>query len=138
MVTVMNIANASQCELLCMVYEELLESIKRYKESSSIDDKNTSLKLIRHLAETLYFDYDIAKDLFNLYLYVQRLILENRELDKAYELIEIIYTGYKHIRDNEENKKAVMRNTESVYVGMTYGKNKLNECTLSSNRGYTV
>lgn len=144
MVTVSNIANASQGELLCITYEMLLEEIQKAMEEQTKDERkkhiNQAVKIIKMLASDLDFRYDLANQLFNIYVYVQGLLIKSRDhvmLEEAYKLINKLYEAYKQITEDEQNKKPIMQNAEAIYAGLTYGKESINEVSLEDfNRGY--
>lgn len=144
MVTVSNIANASQGELLCITYEMLLEEIQNAMEEQTKDERkkhiDQAVKIIKMLASDLDFRYDLAHQLFNIYVYVQGLLIKSRDhvmLEEAYKLINKLYEAYKQITENEQNKKPIMQNAEAIYAGLTYGKDSINEVSLEDfNRGY--
>lgn len=136
--TVANIVNASRTRLLCIVYEELLNEILEFSKEYDSKHKNKCIDILNELVSCLDFDYELSHDLFKLYVYVQRLIINNGNMDETYKLIHTIYEGYKHLDETIEDHQCVMDNTEKVYVGLTYGKNSLNESTLNSSRGFRV
>lgn len=149
MITVSNVMNASRGQLLCITYEILLESIQQAIDH--FDDKDRkkhiqkAVQVIQLLTEDLNFDYDLSKDLFRIYVYVQGLLVtakQKEQLDEAYRLIDKIYGGYKQITEKEDahNKKNIKKphaqHSESIYAGMTYGKGQLNETILHQNKGF--
>ena len=144
MITVSNVANASRGELLCITYQLLLEQIEKLIEADNKEDrkpyKEKSVEIIKMLAGDLNFDYELSHQLFHLYVYVQGLIIKGTQkeaFEEAYSLVDKIYQAYKKVTDEEEDKKAVMQNTEVVYAGLTYSKNNVNELKIEDhNRGF--
>lgn len=144
MITVANVANASRVELLCITYELFLhhieEALKKDKESRQ-ERINHAKEVLLNLTEDLNFEMAIASDLFNIYIYVQNILInfykEDNQLKEAYELIEMIYQSYLKLAMQEKDAVPVMQNTENIYAGMTYGKGYLNEMVMQdTNRGF--
>lgn len=143
-ITVSNIANASKVELLCITYEMLLEQIKALSLSENKQERKPYIdktkEILKMLVGNLDFEYELSKELFNIYVYVQGLLIKGRtkeEYEEAYKLIEKLYVAYKEIAEKEEDSKPVMQNAETIYAGFTYGKNDLNEMRLENpTRGY--
>lgn len=144
MITVSSIANASEVELLCKTYEILMEDIKEsigkdYLERVKYIEH--AKKVLKVLSGNLDFKYELANDLFDIYIYIQNLLINSFKIDskleEAYKLIDTIYQGYLQNEKNEKIKKPSIANAQSVYAGMTYGKGQLSEFTLEdNNRGY--
>ena len=146
MITVASIANASELELVCFTYEILLEDLQKSIDASSIEEeteyRNHAKQVIGVLTENLYFESDMAKDLFMLYVYVQKLLIvgkEKADLREAHKLIKIIATGYEVLLSREEKQQnaGAMANAQDIYAGMTYGKGQLTEMLVENNsRGF--
>lgn len=144
MITVSNVVNASKGELLCITYELLLEQIEKMSACENKIDRrpyiDKAVEILKMLVGDLDFEYEISKDLFRIYVYVQGLLLtkgDKEAFEEAHRLVSKIYNAYKEIVDKEENKKAVMENAEVVYAGLTYGKNSINEMSIKDyNRGF--
>ena len=143
MITVSTIANASKGELLCITYEMLLEQIQAAKETIGDERKkhlHKAVDTIKMLVEDLNFEFDIAKDLFRIYVYVQGILIKatsDTPLDEAYKLIEKLYIGFVEAGKSEVQTKPCMENTEVVYAGFTYGPDDLKELSISEpNRGF--
>lgn len=146
MITVSNVVNASQEELLCITYELLLEQIDLAQKCEEIEERKLhtekAIHILQMLAGDLNFEYDIAKELFRIYVYVQGLLINGKyteKLEEAYRLIHKIYLGYKQITEEmlASGRESVMQNAEKVYAGLTYGKGTINETVIENeNRGF--
>ena len=144
MITVSNVVNASKGELLCITYELLLEQIELGKTSNDIEERNKHIKkaieIIQMLVGDLNFEYELSKELFRIYVYVQGLLVnakKREQLEEAYRLIHKLYEGFKIVAEQEEGKKPCMENAETIYAGFTYGKDRINEMSVGSeNRGF--
>lgn len=134
MITPTHVAGATDTQLVCITYELFLEAIR---------EKNIkkAKEILGVLAENLNFEVELAHNLFNLYIYIQNILInhykQDNKLQEAYELIEIIYKGYVQIAKESEGVANAMVNAQTVYAGMTYGKGYLNEVMVeSANRGF--
>lgn len=143
MITVSNIANASRGELLCITYELLLEQIKMATKSEGEERKGyveKGIYIIKMLVGDLDFEIPLSSELFHIYVYVQGLLIQaktNQKLEEAYGLIHKIYEGFKKITEEEIDKKPSIQNAETIYAGLTYGKEDIKETILQDyNRGF--
>ena len=143
MITVSNIANASRGELLCITYELLLEQIKMATKSEGEERKvyvEKGIHIIKMLVGDLDFEIPLSSELFHIYVYVQGLLIQaktNQKLEEAYRLIHKIYEGFKKITEEEIDKKPSIQNAETIYAGLTYGKEDIKETILQDyNRGF--
>lgn len=145
MVTVSNIINASQGELLCITYELLLENIKSATQHINEPEYKKyiqkAVEIIQMLVSDLNFNYALAKDLFRIYVYVQGLLVtakQKEKLEEAYRLIDKLYGAFKQVAAQEDVKKPVKHQGEAIVAGMTYGKGQLNETVTHQNKGFQV
>lgn len=148
-VTTARVVNSTPIELVTLSYEVILENIE-----ASIDNiKNKkeynieiSKLLIRNLMNALDMKFDISKKLMSLYIYINGELInsditkDNEKkiniLNECKNLLSKIYYSFKIISDNENKKESVMKNTDAIYSGLTYGISGLNETVLgSSNKG---
>lgn len=143
MITVSNIVNASREELLCITYEMLLENIKAAEESSQEEREKylkKSIDIIQMLVGDLNFEFDLSKELFRIYIYVQGLLVSvksSEAITEAYKLIGKVYEGFKNAKVEEQSVSKSIDNAQVIYAGLTYGPNDLNELSITqSNRGF--
>lgn len=136
MITVSTIANATEIQLLCVTYELFLDDIKKVIDSEG-EVRNRYLTRAKEtlmvLTENLNFEVALARNLFDLYVYVQNTLINhsatNDKLEEVYRLIDAVYQGYLQLSEQEKENTPTMVNTQMVYAGMTYGKGYLNEYT---------
>lgn len=143
MITVSSIVNASRGELLCITYEMLLENIKAAEESTYEEQEKhlkKAIDIIQMLVGDLDFEFDLSKELFRIYVYIQGLLVsaKNREkITEAYTLINKLYEGFKNAKLEEQCANKSMDNAQMIYAGLTYGPNDLTELSITqSNRGF--
>lgn len=144
LITVSTVANASPVQLLCITYEIFLHHMEEAIKGS--DEKRQEritqgVEVIKTLVEDLNFESPMAPELFRLYVYIQGVLLGYRvtdeKLEHVYEIMERIYKAFLEIGEQQELSSASMKNIETIYAGMTYGKNDLNEIVIGdNNRGF--
>ncbi len=113
-------------------YEEYKQAIR--KSQGAIDT----------LIGALDYKYEIAKDLHKLYVYskncLAKAIYQNREdgILEAEKILKRLYTSFCEVA-KLDTSGPLMRNTQQVYAGMTYGRTTLNENYFEDNhRGFFV
>ncbi|MGL4800289.1 MAG: flagellar protein FliS [Cellulosilyticaceae bacterium] len=144
MITVSTVANATEIQLLCVTYELFLADIENARQTTGVERKvhiDRAREVLVTLSENLNFEVALAKELFDLYVYIQYNLMnhwkEDEKLEEIYRLIDMIYQGYLQVAQADTNQKPMMENTQAVYAGMTYGKGYLNEHTVDEpTRGY--
>ena len=141
------ITQASKSELIVILYEMVLEELAEAKEAYTagnpvVFDKELKAahRYVNELIVALDFHYEVSYDLVSLYLFVNKRIItaiikQNPiSLDSAQSILTKLLNGFEGI-SKEDNSGPVMRNTQQLYAGLTYGKGKLNETYIDpSNR----
>ena len=102
-------------------------------------------RCIEEMMNNLHYEYDIAKDLKQLYLYMKKRLRQaicDRDtdaIDEVRKMIKELHDSYESIADQDDSEP-MMKNAQSVVAGMTYGRNQtLDEASADiSNRGYRV
>lgn len=147
------ITQASRSELVVILYEMTISKIeeaeKLYAENNLSDfDKELkgAQRYVNELMAALDYRYAISYDLLSLYLYTNRHIItailkRNPDaLQNAKEILNKLLTGFEEI-SKKDTSGPVMKNTQQLYAGLTYGKGTLNETYIDSsnkNRGFIV
>lgn len=145
------VTQASRSELTVILYEMILTELKEAKEAYgqgdlAAFDKELKLaqKYVTELQATLNYSYDISYELLSLYLYVNKRIItaiirKNPDtLDSAESVLKKLLTGFEGV-SNMDKSGPMMRNTQQLYAGLTYGKGYLNETYVdpnNKNRGF--
>jgi flagellar protein FliS len=145
------VTQASPSELTVILYEMILAEIKEAKEAYESGDlaafdKELKLaqKYITELQASLDFHYKISYDLLSLYLFVNKRIItaiirrETSTLDSAESIMKKLLVGFEGV-SGADKRGPVMRNTQQLYAGLTYGKGHLNETYIdpgNKNRGF--
>ena len=142
----------SQCnrgEMIVIMYDIVFAYFDEAKEAHAAGDYEKYKAAIKHgqqaieaLQNALDFKYDISKDLFRLYVTSKNLLAKaiyQNDTDGILEAEKILKRLYSSFCEaaKSDTSGPLMRNTQSVYAGMTYGKTSLNEnLTGDYNRGF--
>lgn len=145
------VTQASKSELIIILYEMLLTEIKEAKEAyeegdlSSFDKElKKAQKYVSELMSALDYHYKISYDLLSLYLYVNKRIItaimkrNPISLDSAESVMNKLLIGFEGV-SKADTSGPMMRNTQQLYAGLTYGKGTLNETYINpdnKNRGF--
>lgn len=145
------ITQASKSELIVILYEMTLMELAEAKDSYQAGDRITfdkvlkkAHKYVNELIVALDYHYTLSYDLLNLYLYVNKRIVtaivkQNPiSLDSAETVIKKLLVGFEGV-SKEDTSGPMMRNSQQLYAGLTYGKGKLNETYLdpdNRSRGF--
>lgn len=148
----LRITQANKTQLITILYEMVLIYIDEAEAALSEDDRaeyKSALRKIRgcmnELTASLNLEYDLAQNLLQLYLYVNRELVQasihydKDNLEHVRLVIGELQKAYKKIEDQDVSGP-VMGNTQTVYAGLTYGRNTLTENITdpASNRGFCV
>lgn len=145
------ITQASRSELVVILYEITLAKIeeaeKSYKENNLADfDRQLkgAQRCVSELMACLNYSYKLSYDLLSLYLYTNKhiitAILKRNPLTLQYAktILQDLLVGFEEV-SKIDNSGPMMRNTQQVYAGLTYGKGTLNETFIdpsNKNRGF--
>lgn len=92
------------------------------------------------LQESLDFKYDIAKQLYPLYNYSRTQLSlalathKRKPISNARNVMNKLYDAFSKIAA-EDNSEPLMKHTQAVYAGYTYGRNSLNEASVDEGNG---
>ena len=144
----------SQCnngELIVIMYDIVfayMDEAKAAHEAGCYEEYKEAVKrsqgAIDRLIGALNFKFDIAKDLHKLYVYskncLAKAIYQNRidGIEEAEKILKRLYASFQEAAKSDTSGP-LMRNTQQVYAGMTYGRTSLNEsCMEDNHRGFFV
>ena len=148
----LRITQANKTQLITILYEMVLLYLDEAQEALRVEDKaefKSAVRKIRgcmnELTASLNLDYELAQNLLQLYLYVNRELVqasshyEPENLEHVRLVIGGLHKAYEKI-EGQGTSGPVMGNTQAVYAGMTYGRNTLmeNVADPASNRGFCV
>ncbi len=145
----LRITQANSTELVVILYEMLLcyledaeQMLQAQDESGFQESLRRARGCLNELINSLHLQYEPAPTLQSLYLFcVKRLALAGWRRDAALigeveRVIVPLKDAYSQIAA-ENCEGPVMNNSQTVYAGLTYGRNSLTEnmADQSANRG---
>lgn len=145
------ITQANKTQLIVILYEMFLTYTKDASEAwgESRTDFRENIRKARgcldELMASLDFQYEIAMNLLQLYLYANRELIHADirnnpdRLKEADKVISGLHEAYEKLAETDTSGP-VMENTQTIYAGLTYGKSTLTE-NLSDqgvDRGFRV
>lgn len=148
----LRITQANKTQLITILYEMVLlyvdEALEALDAGQKMEYKSAIRKIrgcIDELTASLNLDYELAHNLLQLYLYISRELVkasthyETESLEHVRLIIGELHKAYQAIED-QDTSGPVMGNTQTVYAGLTYGRNTLTENIADSvtNRGFCV
>ena len=148
----LRITQANKTQLITILYEMVLLYVDEAQEALDAGQKmeyKSAIRKIRgcidELTASLNLDYELAHNLLQLYLYISRELVkasthyETENLEHFRLIIGELHKAYQAIED-QDTSGPVMGNTQTVYAGLTYGRNTLTENIADSvtNRGFCV
>lgn len=146
----LKITQANKSQMVVILYEMLLAYIDEAKTAHAEGDRDGFREGIRkgrgclnELMASLHFEYEPAMNLLQLYLYANRELaradIRNsaEELEHVEKIMKKLHEAYEKIC-GQDTSGPVMSNTQTVYAGLTYGKNTLTESLAyqGSERGF--
>lgn len=136
------ITQSSKTGLVVITYEIIINYLDSAKKAFEKDDLkefvfnvNKAKQFVNQLSSCLDFKYSISKELFEIYLFINRTLSESVikkdvvNIQSIIGIVEKLKSAFSEVGKNEKNG-SVMENTEKIYAGLTYSKGKLNEITI--------
>lgn len=132
----------TQCNrggMIVVIYDIFSAYVKDAEEAFSQKDRETfkvSLRkagnCIDELMRALDFKYAVSKDLYSLYVFAKESLSKAvirqdlEDLNNAKMVMENLHDAFLEAA-KQDSSQPLMRNTQQVYAGITYGKNDLTE-----------
>ncbi len=145
------VTQASRTELVVIMYDVVLSDTKEARRVLAEGDIAAYERELKHagrflneLMGALDYQYEISYELLSLYSFVNKSLIRacvSRDvllLDAADRVISGLRESFREV-SRQDTEGPVMRNTEQVYAGLTYGKGSLNESLLDpggAKRGF--
>lgn len=147
----LRITQANSTELIVILYEMLLCYLDEAEQAAEVGDSAALAEAVRksrgclnELEQSLHMEYEPAGNLLQLYLYCARKLVHAQAgkegaLDEIRRIIRPLHDAYEQIADQNESGP-VMGNSQTVYAGLTYGRNTLTEnmADQGANRGMRI
>ena len=145
------ITMSNRTGLTVVTYEILftyLADVKCALKEERYDDYKQAIrqaqKCISELMVTLDFSYDLATELYRIYSYGKELLAKamykrgEAEIVECENLMRMLYTSFVEVAKTDKSAP-LMKNTEQVYAGYTYGRNDVNSSSdVNPSRGFFV
>lgn len=141
------VTQASRTELVVITYDILLEDIRTAKEAFEKNELERYEKDLKHvvrfineLMAALDLSIPISRDLLSLYSFINKTVIyawfhkSPDKLDSVSSVIRKLRSAFAEI-SKQDKSGPVMKNTQQLYAGLTYGKGTLNEAYIDPNEG---
>ncbi|SFQ20295.1 flagellar protein FliS [Lachnospiraceae bacterium XBB1006] len=143
------VVNANRSELIVIMYDLIYAYMEDARNDYEKDDWEAVKvdfdhmeTVIRRLVRDLNHTYKVADELYALYQFCLRQIAKSRVkkelsgMEDAKSVLDNLYVGMKGMA-KEDDSTPMMRNSQQVVAGLTYGKSSLSEMQLGdNNRGF--
>lgn len=145
----LRITQANATQLVVILYEMTLQYLTDGEQAADdaelLEAVRRARGCINELLNSLHRQYSPATELSRLYLYcIRRLAACEAKADRTAlqdirKVIAPLCDAYRQIQD-QNSSDPVMNNSQTVYAGLTYGRNQLTEnmADQGSNRGMLV
>lgn len=148
----LRISQANSTEMIVILYEMLLcyvdesEAALRAEDAEGLKEASRKARgCLNELLASLHMEYAPAPELKRLYMFCIRR-LTNAEykkdasaLDEIRRIVKPLHDAYQQIAA-QNGQGPVMNNSQTVYAGLTYGRNTLTEnmTDQGTNRGMLI
>lgn len=148
----LRITQANKTQLITILYEMALQYVDEAQEALAAGDRTALKNAVRRvqgcmceLMDSLHMEYEVAHSLLQLYLYINRevakaaLYNDGENLEHVRPVLENLAAAYRQI-EKQDTTGPVMGNAQTVYAGLTYGRDDLMESAAdpAANRGFSV
>ncbi|MBQ9549909.1 MAG: flagellar protein FliS [Lachnospiraceae bacterium] len=141
----LKITQANRTRIVVLTYELALTYLEEARNAEGYEDFVRGIQHAKcctdQLRSVLDYSQEIALYLYRIYNYISLLldkamIRHNAGiLDEAEQLLRKLHDAFDRIADSDTSEPA-MRNTETIYSGLTYGRAGAQENVSMGNRGF--
>ena len=131
-------------EILFAYLEDARSALKEERFEDYKQVIRQAQKCISELMVTLDFSYGLAAELYRIYAYAKELLAKamykrsEAEIDECESLMRMLYTSFVEVAKTDDSAP-LMKNTEQVYAGYTYGRSDVNSSSdANPSRGFFV
>lgn len=147
----LRISNANRSQLVVIVYEMLLDYLDESKNAVTSNDEKQfhdsirkAINCIRELSDSINYEAKTAGSILSLNVYCIRELsaadihFDKDRVDGVIKIMKRLYEASKEASKTDDSSP-VMNNSQSVYAGLTYGKESLVvNLNDTQNRGFTI
>lgn len=148
----LRITRANKTQMIVILYDMVLvylqDSLEAYEKEDYAAYKwniERAKDCIDELLNSLHMEYELAGILKGLYFFYKRelssagVLKETAKIISIMSMIKELKESYEKIAP-QDTSAPLMENAQTVYAGLTYGKNSLNInlSDQSTNRGFCV
>ena len=140
----LKISQANKSRILVLTYELALQYIDDAREAQDRDEFNRGIQhaknCVDQLRNVLDYSQELSMYLFRIYNYVfilldKAMIRHNAaRLAEARALLKKLHDAFDLVA-SKDTSEPVMKNIETVYSGITYGRNGVRDNVTMTNRG---
>lgn len=146
------ITESNPTQLICVLFDmyfayekDALDALDAGQQEEYIHATRQCGQVVEHLRSVLNFDYEISGELFSLYTFVEETVAkamyrrEKQDFADAAKVMHALQEAFEQVARGD-GRKPLMKNIQQVTVGLTYGRNQLNESVAKDigTRGYWV
>ena len=144
------ITHANKTQMITILYdmtikylEDSINSIELGDYNAMSKDLKNGIKCIDELIRSVNLEIPLGRDFMQIYLFCKRNLI-HAEVSKDKLLVEEVMSLFMKLEkaylklEVMDISKPVLRNSQDVYAGLTYGKNNLVETVTNpeANRGF--
>ena len=148
----LRISQANRAQLIVILYEITIDYVEEAIAAASAGEIGSvsfstanAIRCVEEMQNNLHFEYDLAKSLNRLYVYMKNKLRaayisgETDELKDVLEKLKRLKDSYDKIADTDKSGP-VMVHTQSVLTGMTYSKDRVLDSLTNetASRGFRV
>ena len=147
----LRISNANRSQLVVIIYEMLLDYLDDSRKAVDDNDEKQfhdsirkAINCIRELSDSINYEAKTAGNILSLNVYCIRELsaadihLDKDRIDGVIKIMKKLYEANKEAA-KADRSSPVMNNSQSVYAGLTYGKESLVvNLNDTQNRGFTI
>lgn len=146
------ISQSNKGGLVIVMYDILFAYLTEAKEAYDKEQWDSYKKAVRHAQRTidelisaLNFSYDLASELYRIYVFCRDNLAKavyKRDIEElllSERLMKKLYTAFSEIM-KQDKSAPLMSKTQQVYAGYTYGRDDLVETyeNYDTSRGFLV
>lgn len=133
------ITNANKTEMIVILYEMVLtytgdasKALDNHDMEAFHREIARAKKCVKELQNSVNFENELAMNYFEIYLFLRRELSRadvsgnKTALDNVCSIVGEMHETYEKL-SQADTSRSVMENAQTVYAGLTYGKNSLNE-----------